>query len=541
MKKRTKILIGLCLFQLIILLPIMIAPAKLGHDMTFHLANVELLSQYLNFDMWKQGFHIMPDMIGNLGYGIGIFYPILPHLICAIVAWIYHWFQIPTLYAIYTVFFAISYGSSILVYMLAKKIHKNDLVAILSALIYTTMPYFLSNFFIRFALNEIMCIFFFLMVLLSLFYLIEKNQKLFYFFFILGYIGMISSHLTLTIFATGIFFVFTIIYRNELLTKTNLKRLFIAIGIVSIWVLPDVVLLLIHQLDGNYTVFLDNVMTSLGLVNSERLTWQQFLTNSTSLDWNIAYYIPLYIILLFIISMIIFFRKKEKILIKPILFYSIITLITFILMTPLFSWQFVPKLLLMIQFPWRLESFLLLSISILAPIMVLYFKEKDQKKVSFIILLALFISTIPLLFQLKNRIYLLSDYTKDDGLGHQQEYLPAYFDKENLLSDIESSSSVATIKKNKADQLVFEVSYINGKDVFTLPKLFYYGYELTDQDGNYYSLKRSNDGYLQVTLEKEGTYELRYTGTIAYQILRLLRISMVLVAILYTVIYFKRK
>ncbi len=541
MKKQTKILIGLGLFQLIILLPMMVGPAKLGHDMTFHLSNIELLSQYLNFDMWKQGFHIMPDMIGNLGYGIGIFYPILPHLICAIVAWVYHWFQISTLYAVYTVFFAISYGSSILVYMLAKKIHKSDLVALLSAIIYTTMPYFLSNFFIRFALNEIMCIFFFLMVLLSLFYLIEEKKKSFYFLFILGYIGMISSHLTLTIFATGIFFIFTLIYRNELLTKTNLKRLFIAIAVVSIWVLPDVILLLIHQLDGNYTVFLDNVMTSLGLVNSERLTWQQLLISNTSLDWDIAYYIPLYIILLWVMSMIIFFRKKEKNLIKPILFYSIIAFVTIILMTPLFSWQFVPKLLLMIQFPWRLESFFLLSISIIAPVMVLCFKEREQKKVSIIILIALVISTIPLLFQLKNRIYLLSDYSVDDGLGHQQEYLPAYFDKENLLSDIESSSSVATIKKNTADQLVFEVSSIHGKDVFTLPKLFYYGYELTDQDGNHYSLKRSNDGYLQVTLEKEGTYELRYTGTTSYQILRLLRISMVLITILYTVIYFKRK
>lgn len=541
MKKHIKILIGLALFQLIILLPIMIAPAKLGHDMTFHLANVELLSQHLNFDMWKQGFHIMPDMIGNLGYGIGIFYPILPHLLCAVVAWIFHWFHIPTLYAVYTVFFAVAWGSSILVYMLAKKFHKNDFAAILSALIYTTMPYFLSNFFIRFALNEIMCIFFFLMVLLSLFYLVEEKKKQFYLFFILGYIGMISSHLTLTIFATMILFIFILVYRNEIVTKVNLKRLLIVVLVVSIWVLPDVVLLLIHQLDGNYTVFLDNTMTSLGLVNGERLTWQQFFINRNSLDWNVAYYIPLYIYLLCMISIVVFFRKKEKILIKPMLFYTIVAIVTLILMTPLFSWEFVPKILLMIQFPWRLESFFLLSISILAPIMVLFFKEKDQKKVSVIILIALLISTIPFLIQLRNRIYPLSSYTVDDGLGHQQEYLPAYFDKENLLSDIESSSSIATIKKNNADQLVFEVSYMNGKDIFTLPKLFYYGYELTDQDGNYYPLKRSNDGYLQVTLEKEGTYELNYTGTTSYQILRLLRISMVVIAILYTIIYFKRK
>lgn len=542
MKKKKKILLILLLLQVIVLFPIFFDTLKLGHDMKFHLANIDLLSRYLNFDMWKQGFHIMPEMASNLGYGIGIFYPILPHLLCAIINRIYETFNVSTIWSLYTMYFIISYGSSILVYLIASKVHQNKILSIISACIYVTMPYFLGNLFIRFALNEIMAFFFFLVIILSLFYLIQENKKRFYILFVLGYIGMISSHLMITIFGTILLMIFVLIYRNELLTKVNIKAIVKAVIIVSIWVLPDVILLLIHQLDGGYIVFGENTMTSLCLVNSERLNLQQLFLIKNNYDWDVAYHIPIIVLFLSIVSIVYYIKNRKNLNQKSILFFIIFGIISLFMTSILFPWNYMPDFLLMVQFPWRLEGFFIIAISVLAPIYLLYFKNKNSLiKFSIITLLLITISVVPFISSIKNRIYLFDEYTVDNGMGHQHEYLPLELDYDNIITDIISENSNVKIIKNDGANLTFSVSNIKNKETFILPKLFYYGYQLVDKNGKHYELERSRDGYLEVVLDKNGTYILSYTGTISYQILRWFRISMVIVGILYTVIYVKKE
>lgn len=542
MKQKTKILLGLFLFEICMLLPMFLNKPVLGHDMNFHLANIDLLSHNLTWDMWKQGFHIMPSITSNLGYGIGIFYPILPHLFCALINRFYMIFNLPILYSLYTTYFIIAYGSSILVYQIAKQIHKNDVVAFFSAIIYTTMPYFLSNFFIRFALNEIFFFFFFLMVVLGLFYFIETQDRKFYCFFILGYIGMISSHLTLSLFGSFFLIFFAIIYYKEIFKKDRIKKILIAILIVSIWVLPDIVLLLIHQLDGRYIVFLENSMTSLSLVNGERLSIKDLLFRMDQYNWEVAFFLPITILFLCFISGIYILKNKLKEEKKKIYFFIVLGITSIYMISELFPWQVMPKFTWMIQFPWRLEGFMIFAIAILSPLWMLHFKRNnDLNKVSIVLLLSIVISLLPFLSLLRNRVYLFHGYNLDEAMGHQHEYLPSDLNTDLVLDDIVSQNCHVKIIKNQADQLIFQVTDLTDKETLVLPKLFYYGYQLKDQNKKQYPLKRSDSGYLEVTLQKDGIYFLQYTGTKSYQILRMIRISMVFIFIIYTMIYFKRK
>ncbi len=56
---------------------------KQAHDLPFHLANIHnIVSNNLKITP------VMPNLANNLGYGIYIFYSVLPHLAYAIIAWI---------------------------------------------------------------------------------------------------------------------------------------------------------------------------------------------------------------------------------------------------------------------------------------------------------------------------------------------------------------------------------------------------------------------------------------------------------------------
>ena len=74
--KKNIYIIAIILITIILIGYIYLDNTKQAHDLPFHLANVEnLIKNDLKADL------IMPNIGNDLGYGLYIFYPKLPHLI----------------------------------------------------------------------------------------------------------------------------------------------------------------------------------------------------------------------------------------------------------------------------------------------------------------------------------------------------------------------------------------------------------------------------------------------------------------------------
>lgn len=543
MKEHKKWILLLFAMTMLLLLPMFLSKPLYGHDISYHLSNIEVLAKYLSWDLWKQGFHIIPEIANDLGYGIGIFYPMLPHLLGAFLYKIIAWFDLPSIISLYGLYTMIMFGSSILVYFISLEIQPEKRIAFCSAFLYSTMPYLWSNFFTRFSLNENFVFLFFPMVILGLLRLLKHDHRAFYLFFIIGYVGLLFSHLVLSMFLSLLLLPALIIYRKQVFQITCLKPLIIAILVVSILVLPDLILLLEHRLIGAYLVFQDHVMTSLGLVEAETIPLFHFIAKNANYDWVVAYFIPMTTIILFLCSTYYLYRHRKEH--QHLCYFYCLTILTLWMTSSIFPWHLMPKVTWMIQFPWRLMTIAILPIAVLAPCCLLYGTRNHHLPwlVPTIIILSLVLN-LSLFTGIQGRRYHLDRYylpgNANQTLGHQTEYLPVlaqtnYMTREKHIIVLDGTAT-AEVLQNHGDQLQFTIQDTLGHVTIELPKLYYKGYLLTDEEGNHYPLTMSTSGYLETTIMHEGIYTLRYQGTGMYLFLRVIRLLVIISGSIYFLI-----
>lgn len=530
--KHKKEYIFLTCFCLLCLLPFFLSEAKFGHDIGFHLKNIELFSKYLSWDFLKQGFLILPDTANNLGYGIGIFYPGLPHLLGAVIYKITSLFTSDVIVSVYVLYFFIVTFSSFILYQLGMKLHNNTKIAVLCSCIYITMPYVFGNLFVRGALNEIFILLFMPMLILGLLCLFDNEVKKFYFYFVIGVTGMVFSHLVMTLYAFFLMIPFVIIYFKKIIQEKYLKHLIIASILILIIVLPNLILLLEHYLSGHYLVSSVGYLTSQTLVQSETLKLSDLLFPKGNYDWEVVKYISFIPLISFLISYFFYFLKRKEKRQPLILFLGIFTVLILMFMSPWFPYQHLPNIFYMIQFPWRLESFLILAIALISPYWIL--KIKNVKKQDLIISIAMFlivVTTIPLMNSLLERKYDLKRYYSNEdtlAMGHSNEYLPVlasdnWKDRTSSIL-IKNGEGKIAILKNGPFLFSFRLIEESNELEIELPKLYYQGYRLTDSQGITYPLFQSENGYLSSKIDKIGTYTLEYVGTSKFQIARKIRL-----------------
>lgn len=189
-------------------------------------------------------------------------------------------------------------------------------------------------------------------------------------------------------------------------------------------------------------------------------------------------------------------------------------------------WKILPSMFYNVQFSWRLELILAVFISILAP----KFLEKLDRKTIFIGVVALCI--IPSLFlinKLSNRIHHRDNtiIELEKGTGNLSEYYPnAYaYDKEYYQNkkgiDIAEGTGKIEIIENEAKRLEFNVKESKSL-ILELPRIYYKGYTL-EKEGKKIEIKENSYGLITLSAE-DGIYTLKYTGTVAYNITRIIRI-----------------
>ena len=218
MKTKTKKYYGY-LFAIALLLTTPFISTKYfgGHDTLYHIKLIKLLREKLiNFDFSP----IVSTIANDFGYGTYIFYPKLPHYIATLVNLIVN----NEFISIKITHFIVIFLSGIFMFKLINLITNKKGIALLGSVFYMTMPYFISDNFIRDSLNECFIFLFMPIILMGLVSLIKGDKNNFYIYFILGYIGMVNSHLVLSVFFTLPLLIFIIVNINKIINKENIAE-----------------------------------------------------------------------------------------------------------------------------------------------------------------------------------------------------------------------------------------------------------------------------------------------------------------------------
>lgn len=495
-----------------------------GDDTTVHAANIAVRG--LNFS--NVFAKILPEIGNNLGYGMGLFYPILPHLLGGLILNCISVFGLGEFAALKIIKFFIVFCSGITMYVLAFKLFKDKRHGLIAALFYISSSYFFVDLFSRDALNESFVFIFIPLIFLGIYYLfLENNKLLFYLCFVLGYVGMMYSHLVMSVWFTIIFVIFLLLFIKDIFKKQNLFSLIVAAFLILILTAPFTVPLIEHMLNGGYVIFNTSLAT---------LTWtldlKQFFVQVVNITGNRNYLYVNFNIVVILLSLMSFLKllsKKVPLYRKKfIVGFLLVGFVSIFLVCNDTIWCFIPKFLNNLQFPWRLCTFAVFGISLFAVESLDLFYDLFKKK--FIPVASLFIIIIlsaNVYYNIQNiQIVESLSYNINDGMGWDEEYLPIqtknnmdYFQtrKEDEIK-IEKGKAKVRIIENNVPNMLFYVSNIQKPTTFELPRLYYLGYKIVDENGKQIKYFKNDKGFIAIKLDKDGKYYVSYPGTFNSQI-----------------------
>lgn len=522
--KKSSFLYVVCIFvvALITMLPMFTKPYYSSHDTKFHIKNIEMLTEQIKENPLSPR-KILRDIGNDFGYATDVFYAPLAHTSSAYLNTVVN---NPTI-TLKIVHFVVLFLSGITMYFCSRRLSKSNEIGLLSAIVYMLFPYHLSDIYIRDALSETFIFIFLPMIISSLYELTQENRKAFYPLFIIGYVGGMLSHLNLMVYFTALIIIF-LVFKWKFTIK-NLKPFIIASIFILALTSPFLVGLIQQKLFGNYRVFVDGVMVQ-GTWSWALNPFDYFGVMKNYGNQEVKYFLDLAVIILSIITFVKYKKVNHK-------FYNYVLafgIIVFFLSSKLFPWDLLPTSMRIIQFPWRLETFFALSVSLLAPLCLKLLSEK--KIMVFVLVMIMVLFAQPNLKAASQEEININDLPGWYGRGYQQEYLPQatyenkeYFDSRNNDILIEEGHGNITIIQDKMPLLEFIVQTEDTVKI-ELPRLSYIGYTLKDNKGQKYKLEENHNGFLEASVPS-GQYILDFTGTTANTVSKYISISAVVIGL----------
>lgn len=525
----------------------------LGDDYITHMSNLIAIDEYLSvsdgvFFLSK----IRPILANDLGYGNGIFYPQLSYYVTEIIYIIIKQlgFSMITAFKIYE--FLIMFLSGIFMYKFMNITFKNKNVALVSAIMYISMPYFCSDIFNRTAYSEINMFLFIPIVMMSITHIINQDYQKFMKYFIIGYCGMIFSHLVLTFYFTLFLIIILLINIKYILNKKSIYIFILSTVIVLGITSPFYVPLLEHMIKGNYVIFQEGNVWNYISFQKYTVSIIQLITRTANYSYSVYTFMNIVVLIASVIT-IVFYRKivrnkKQKLMTISIF---VITMISILLMSKIIDWTKMPKILCNIQFQWRFSIYVAFGMSTIAGLSIKIFKKKQRK----IVLIIVFIICLIDARYAMSSCYELRDYEEIEmntemasvfgrPMGYQQEYLTvnAKNNKEYLKNRdqsillVEGEADVEIIE-NYTPYLEFKVNIEDYEKVkVEIPRIFYFGYEIkciTDSgeeiELEYYE---NENGLIEFEINESGTIVIDYTGTTLNKIANIISATIVLILLL---------
>lgn len=494
-----------------------------GDDTNYHISNI--YSIYTKMCEGSFGFDkVLPIIANNYGYGSGIFYPSLSHTIPAGLAYI---LQGNVILAVKIIHFIAYYISAIMMFKLVKRVFKNKYVAVISSIFYITFPYAITDVFTRDAIAESFIFMFMPMVMLGLYELFEGNKRSFYIWFIIGYLGLINSHLVMSVYFTGFVCIYLLIHAKKVFTANIFKSLVFASVLIILLTLPFTVSLIQHKLIGEYYVFEGETMANIGTIRSSVLwPWELLIQKPIERFSNIRLYMNLLAVVLAIVAIV-----KSKTIIqnddeKNFYKFLWITILVALFMMILCPWEILPKFMIMIQFAWRLETILVFSLSILAGLAFKNLNLKKGKLICFVIIILFNMITVLYTYDINK--FGEYDINKVDmsyyGMGWEKEYLPLRTTQNmeyfwNRGNDILIKNGKADIEKiyDSTPKLEFKITNNTDSLVVELPRIYYLGYNISfineNNETSNLEFYMNENGFINVKIIGNGTVNVEYTGT----------------------------
>lgn len=546
--KHIEILI-LVIVSLIVCLPLFRSGFLDTHDGNFHIARI-----FGTVEGIKEG-QFLPEIVSKWGNGFGyswnLFYPTLYTFFGAFLKL----FLSSYILVMKAILIILTFVSSIGMYKLMMEITGKKRISVLTAIIYITVPYRLTDVFVRLAIGEVLTLSFMPILFQGLYNLINKDGKKDY-LIVIGAIGIILSHNISTLLVGIVSAIYVLINIEKFKNKEKIKKIIIAvifiITIVSFFYAP----LLESKKAIDYAAFDDGfMMTKDGFLKnvvhirqlfdnsfkpgrSYELGNENDNINEMSFSIGLQLIIPLLMIPLAIKSI-----KKEQ---KRLYWVSVVIgLICIIGTTSIFPWKYMPNIFIMLQVPWRLfiiSSFLL---SIASGLTIYYLVEEIRLKYLIVIIAAILIYIIPYFI---NLTYI--DYDENEVLNQSFsgvncanfEYFPVkarnnmeyISNREDIAIIINGDGKLENQNKN-GTTMNFKITENNsGKLEIELPYIYYIGYTIK-LNGEDLKISESDNGFLKIDVKDNETGEvsIQYTGTTIMNVTKIISIIAIILFIIY--------
>ncbi len=529
---------------LLLSVPLMQKGIHTGDDGEFHISRtIGTIEQLKNHESPL----IVSRFSNKLGFAWNLFYPPVTTIINVIFALLIG--NVVTAMKIYA--FITLLVSGIAMYEFVKNLTNNKLAAMFSAIIYMSAPYRMLNIYVRLAVGE-MASFMFMPIIFNGLYNVlngktEKSYQL-----VIGAVLLALSHNISVLYTAIIALIYVIINIDKLRDKKIFKTLFSSLIIIILSVLFFELPLFEQMHATDYEV--KRKMFTRWSVQSSGLNPVNLFTSmfwqKDGRDYTIG--IPT-ILALFLIPFALKRMKKDETLRTNYKFFMITGFVSCLMATFIFPWYFMPKILLNIQFPWRMLEFIDLCFSIVAGInyilLLEYFENKFKESTN----ARKMLTTVTTILVTATCLYGLSFAknleVRDIGNAYfeEDEVIDTSWDTSRYSSYLEywpqkainneqyvvnRDQKVHILKgnaeitnENKTNgKLDFEITSASNDTTLELPFLYYKGYvaELTTSDGakKTFETTESKNGLVQIKVDQNsvGKFHVQYHATKLYKI-----------------------
>lgn len=455
---------------------------------------------------------IYSKFANGFGYAINLFYsPFVTYGPLFFRIFGLHYYTCLKLFAYSTILI-----SCFTMYNFLYEVSKKREIAILGVVIYAFIPYRLETIFNRFAIGEFTAYIFFPMLFHGLFNLLKGDGKKHYYIAISA-IGLILTH-TISTEYSAIFALLYIVFNFKQLKNKGVIRK-IAINVIFILAITAffTVPLMEHKILGNYVIFNSTSMRSLPSdVQNSTIKISQLVKDIGEVN-GVSFKIGIPLIILTLLE-IVSYKKIDKNIKSEYITFAVIAMISLAMVTKLFPWIIMPKILTTLQFAWRMLAFFEFALSIICAINLYYFVEmiaKDKENLYNV----LFAISIALIMVSMVKIDYNYSYEDEKNLTDEEyeaqiaektsiwsinrDYLPqkvdtkalgkSYLDyREDKVYVLDENATIINEKKEDL-QLEFDIENYKANTILELPYVYYLGYKVTiEQKDNEMETKMTN-------------------------------------------------
>jgi hypothetical protein len=524
--------------------PLFSASLTSGHDLHFH---------FLRFIGIKEGLlsgnfpvRIYDSFYNGYGYGASFFYPDLFLYPFAGLAAL----GVSEIFSFNIFFLATNIATYLVAAYSFRGLLKNNIAAIVGAVLYTAAPYHIHLLYTRKAVGEIVAYIFIPLLIYALYNLLRENftKPL---LLVVCMTSLVYSHLISALLCAcicliaGLIGIKTFIRKPRLLLKLGLCIAACVALTAAFWI-P-----MLEQLS-HAQFLLGDAEKYLPADHTVSLKEMFFGKEETGFGLTL---IPFLFLRLFFLK-----EKTEKRLLRIVDVSSIAGFLCLFLSGTLFPWNWLPEVASILQFPWRLYTYAVFffTLAICGLVILLLRSEKLQRYTSpFVIgitVLQMFACAILVL----NTVFFspLNDIWKSGErnvyANNGNEYLESDMNPlsiEKLTSDVYARADDGTILPSGRGAGIFSVELTRESKSIRVPLLYYYGYtaEYSSADNAAVTLPISREKETQVAEIDTSSVEPGGTITVEYKETRLQRLSFytslvaAVLLILYLLISFLKK